>query len=277
MGTSETVPPGGGNDASDGRDSPIAQGSVQDGERRHETGLVDLSPAASGRIRLFLATAIIRGGASPADIADLCTSPEIVDDRAATEYLDRRFVHGEVPHDWRDLQDHLATTYETAPPGTTTEELLARVHQQVSRARTQRSIFDDPEEEEVEEVDRLERMEGQTPRLLELTAEGRHSIERYVVADVLCYGVAPYRVMEMRADLSAAGDDRALQYLDLPWELGDRPADWNALRDRALMLRARLEARGIDPADAYSSANGEYPDLEAGEILSLLEERSTRR
>mgnify|MGYP001379564184 CR=1 FL=1 len=38
---------------------------------------------------------------------------------------------------------------------------------------------------------------------------------------------------------------------DLFDDLSDRPADWDGLRDRALMVRARLERRGIDPAAAF--------------------------
>src|SRR5690242_16898314 len=70
--------------------------------------LEDLSPAAADRIRLFLAESTIHGGASPADVADLYTSQEVMADDMATAYLDRRFVRGEVPLDWRDLQDRLS-------------------------------------------------------------------------------------------------------------------------------------------------------------------------
>jgi hypothetical protein len=68
-----------------------------------------------------------------------------------------------------------------------------------------------------------------------------------------------------------------LQYLDLPFELGDRPADWDGLRDRALMVRARLESYGVDPAEAFAQTEMGHPTVEASELLSLLDERDHRR
>jgi hypothetical protein len=237
----------------------------------------DLSSAAADRIHRFMADATVRGGASPSDVADLYTSQEIVDDDHATAYLDRRFVHGEVLADWRDFQDRLSSAYLDAQPGMGAEMLLERVHIDEGRRQAPRSIFDDPDEDELVEEELTQRIEDRDPRLSDLGDDARRAIERHIISEVLCYGVAPYKVMQLRESLRADGDDRALQYLDLPFELGDRPADWDGLRDLALMVRARLEGLGVDPSNAYDQADATHPHVDAAELLHLLDERDLRR
>ena len=240
-------------------------------------GLDDLSPAASERIRRFMAETTVRGGSSPGDVAGLYTSQEIVDDDTATSYLDRRFVHGEMPNGWRAFQDELSNAYLDGRPGASGEALLARVREHFARAASGRSIFDDPDEDEQFETYDTTRLEGRDPNLSDLDPLTRRAIERYIVSDVLCYGVAPYRVMQLREEFRAAGDDRALQYLDLPFELGDRPADWDSLRDRALMLRARLEGIGVDSSDAYAQVENAQPDVDADDLLREIEDQDRSR
>lgn len=250
---------------------------------RSEYGVVrmaDLTAEAVSRIRRFLSDGVIRGGSAPADIADLYLAHEVCADPLATQYLDRRYVHGEMPGDWRVLIDALAEAYFGAPPNISSAKLLERVERDLPGERRQRSIFDDPDDldEYADDVDgRAERLEDRDPTLGDLTDGGRQSIERMVVADVLCYGIAPYRVMEIRERLREAGDERALQYLDLPFELGDRPPDWDRLRDEALMLRARFERRGQDSADAYASADGQHSNLSVRDLMAVLEEQTGRR
>ena len=242
--------------------------------------LGDLSAAAAARIRRFMADAIIKGGSTPSEVADLYMAQEVVADVLATEYLDRRFVHGEMPSDWRSLQDALAEAHFGSPPSITAEKLLALVERSGQSERKPRSIFDDPEDlDEYEDGDdgRAARLEERDPSLSDLTDDGRQSIERMVISDVLCYGIAPYRVMELRERLRAAGDERSLQYLDLPFELGDRPPDWDRLRDEALMLRAHFERRGVDSSAAYSRADGLHPDASARDLMTLLEDQADRR
>ena len=246
---------------------------VEDARR----GLDDLSPGASDRIRRFMADSTVRGGSSPGDVAGLYTSQEIVDDSDATSYLDRRFVHGEMPADWRSFQDSLSNAYLDGRPGVSGDALLARVREQAERHLTGRSIFDDPDDDELYEEYDTSRLEGRDPNLSDLEPTSRRAIERYIVSDVLCYGVAPYRVMQLREEFRAAGDERSLQYLDLPFELGDRPADWDSLRDRALMLRARLEGIGVDPSDAYAQTDNAQPDLSAEDLLREIEDRDRWR
>ena len=240
-------------------------------------GLDDLAPAATDRIHQFMAESTVRGGASPADVADLYTSQEIVDDDEATAYLDRRFVHGEVLHDWREFQDRLSSAYLDSLPGTSAEALLDNVNLLAARQQSARSIFDDPDEDELIDDVQTVQLEDRDPLLSDLADMSRRAIERYIISEVLCYGIAPYKVMELREGLRADGDDRALQYLDLPFELGGRPTDWDQLRDRALMVRARLELRGIDPGEAYGQLDVGNPNADAGELLALLDQYEPRR
>jgi hypothetical protein len=239
-------------------------------------GLDDLSPAAGDRIRQFMAEATVRGGASPGDVADLYTSQEIVEDLDATAYLDRRFVHGEVAQDWRSFQDELSAAYLDGLPGTTGAALLAQVRQQNARIRTGRSIFDDPDDDELDEYPDVTRIDGRDPHLTDLDAESRRAIERHIISEVLCYGVAPYKVMQLRERLRADGNERGLQYLDLPFELGDRPDDWDGLRNRALMVRARLESIGVDSSAVYERMDAAHPQVDASELLQIIEEREHR-
>jgi len=240
-------------------------------------GLGDLAPAACERIRRFMADSTVRGGASPADVADLYTSQEIVDDDDATAYLDRRFVHGELLLDWRELQDRLSFAYLDSLTGISADTLLANIDLLEARQQSARSIFDDPDEDELIEELQTMRLEGRDPLLSDLTESSRRVIERYIISDVLCYGLAPYKVMELREGLHTDGDDRALQYLDLPFEIGDRPTDWDQLRDRALMVRARLERRGVDSGLAYTQLDVSNSNAQAAELLSLLDQYDPRR
>jgi hypothetical protein len=237
----------------------------------------DLNTTAVDRIHTFMAESTVRGGASPSDVADLYTSQEIVDDGDATAYLDRRFVHGEVLEDWRAYQDRLSAAYLDGRPGASAGALLDRVRRDDHRQVTPRSIFDDPDEDALLDDEPTDRIEDRDPRLADLSDDARRAIERYIISEVLCYGVAPYKVMELREILRSSGDERALQYLDLPFELGDRPADWDGLRDQALMVRAKLESYGVDPSDAFGQTDMRHPIAEASELLALLDERDQRR
>lgn len=249
-----------------------------DGTDATPARLTDLSTAAADRIRIFLADSTIKGGASPSDVADLYTAPEIVADHDATTYLDGRYVHGDMPDDWRQLQDDLTAARYDAPPGLNGEALLGRLERQ-GGPKIPRSIFDDPEDldEEGEEYEeRGARMLDRDPTLADLTPEGRLAIERHLVAEILGYGIAPVRTMQLREWLNAAGDERSLQYLELPFERGERPRDWDALRDRSLQVRSRIAARAQDPTELFARTESAHPHLDAIALLTLLEENLGR-
>jgi hypothetical protein len=241
-----------------------------------EIQLADLSGPASRRVRRFLAESTVKGGASPADVADLYTSPEVVADDRATAYLDRRYVDGNMPSDWRELQDRLADAQRGAPAGSSAAALLDRIDREAP-ASTPRSIFDDPEDLDEDYDDRMAPLADRHPRLPDLSDDGRQAIGRHIVAEVFSYGMAPIHTMQLRDRLAASGDERSLQYFDLPLELGERPEDWETLRDRALRVRERLEAQGRDPSQAFSEASRAYPDLGVEALLTQLEDLADRR
>lgn len=238
-----------------------------------ELRMDDLSEEATERIRRFLADGTVKGGASPADVANLYTSIEIVADARATAYLDRRYVGGEMPDDWREFQDALDIARLTAPIGLTGPRLLAKVEQEGAAARPPRSIFDDPVDLDEPENDLSTRLLDRDPALVDLSEEGRGMIEHHVVSEVMGYGIPPARTMGLREILTAAGDERSLQYFDLPFDRGERPGDWDELRDWALLLRGRMEFRGWDPSEVFSRTEATQPGLDARGLLKAVEER----
>jgi hypothetical protein len=256
------------------RDQPVDTLRIgADPPHAGDPDLSTLSPPAAETIRLFIANSTAKGGASPADIADLYVTPDVVGDARATEYLDRRFIHNEMPHDWRALQDALSEVRLDLAVGTTGAELLARLGQTQSRAA--RSIFDDPDDLDSEEFDRTTRFEHAAPTLVDLDDWGRRAIERQIVADVMHYGLPPAVMMQLREDLLAAGDARSLQYLDLPFEAGTIPIDWEELRSYAIRVRSAIEMRGHSPGELFSRLLADRADLELRAILAQLEDSAT--
>lgn len=256
-----------------GQDRPSDESSELAGERK--PGLDDLTFGAAELIRRFLAQSSLKGGASPSDVAALYTAPEIVSDPEATAYLDRRYVAGELPRGWRELQDELSDAALGAPSNATPETLLELVARRTPRPA--RSIFDDPDDLDDARRDCTARLTDREPLLEQLDEESRRAIEHHIVSEVLGYGIAPIHTMQLRERLEASADARALQYLDLPWEHGERPADWDELRDSALRLRARIEARGQAPTEAFGRAAAQHPGLDIAAILGLLDEETARR
>jgi hypothetical protein len=243
---------------------------IQDGLPTLEPDLVDLAPEAVARIRLFMAERSVKGGASPADIADLYTSPAIAEDALATRYLDRQFVDLEVLVDWRALQDRVSAAFSRLPMGATASEVLAGLDAEDYMEHRERSIFDDPDEDE---EDRYQAFTTGDPALIDLSSASRRAVERIIVHEALANGLPPVRFMELRESFDAIGDERALQYLNLPYERGERPADWDELRDTALRIRQRSDSREFEPLEVLLELEIQFPDLEAAALLRLLNRR----
>lgn len=243
---------------------------VQSDLPKLEPDLVDLAPEAVARIRLFMAERAAKGGASPADIADLYTSPAIADDALATRYLDRQFVDLEVLADWRSLQDRVSAAFSRLSVDATAAEILAGLDAEDFMETRQRSIFDDPDEDEEDEY---EAFAVGDPSLADLAGGSRRAIERIIAHEALANGLPPVQFMELRESFEAMGDARSLQYLDLPYERGERPADWAELRDKALRIRQRSDSRDFEPLEAMLELEAQFPDLETAALLRLLERR----
>ncbi|MFN0074539.1 MAG: hypothetical protein ACKVVP_23915 [Chloroflexota bacterium] len=243
---------------------------LQNELQTHEPDLVDLAPDSAARIRLFLADRVVKGGASPADIAALYTAPAIVDDALATRYLDRQFVNLEIPVDWRALQERVSAAFARLPLGATSAEVLAGLDAEDYFEHRERSIFDDPDDAE---DDLYQVLSDQDPTLVDLASASRRAIERIIVHEALANGIPPVRYMELRESFHAIGDERALQYLDLPYDRGERPADWDELRDQSLRIRQRSDSRDFDPLNVLLELEIQFPELESAALLRLLNQR----
>lgn len=246
---------------------------LQDGLQMMEPGLADLAPEAVARIRLFLAERAVKGGSSPADIAALYTSPAIVDDARATRYLDRQFVDLEILTDWRSLQDRVSAALARLPIGASSAEVLAGLDAEDYFEQRERSIFDDPDEDEDGEDDLYQAIQDRDPGLADLASASRRAVERIIVHEALANGLPPARFMELRDSFDAMGDMRALQYMDLPYDRGERPADWDELRDQAQRVRQRSDSRDLDPLSVYIDLESQFPDLAAAAVLRLVSQR----
>jgi hypothetical protein len=235
-----------------------------------EPELADLAPDAAARIRRFLAERAVKGGSSPSDIAALYTAPAIVADGLATRYLDRQFVNQEVLLDWRNLQDRVSAAFARLPIGATVAEVLAGLDAEDYFEHRERSIFDDPDEDE---DDLSQAMRDRDPVLSDLSSASRRAVERIIVHEALANGLPPIRFMELRDSFDAIGDERALQYLDLPYDRGERPVDWDDLRDQALRIRQRSDSRDFDPIGIYVELESQFPEFGADALLRLLNQR----
>jgi hypothetical protein len=232
--------------------------------------LADLAPEAVARIRLFMAERSVKGGASPADIASLYTSPAVVEDALATRYLDRQFVDLEVLSDWRALQDRVSAAFSRLATGATAAEVLAGLDAEDHLEHRERSIFDDPDDEE---DDLYQLLQDRDPSLIDLSSASRRAIERLIVHEALANGLPPIRFMELRDSFDAIGDERALQYLDLPYDRGERPADWDELRDTSLRIRQRSDSRDFEPIEVLLELEVQFPDMDQAGLLRLLNRR----
>jgi hypothetical protein len=109
--------------------------------------------------------------------------------------------------------------------------------------------------------------------LIDLSSASRRVIERLIVHEALANGLPPIRFMELRDSFDAIGDERALQYLDLPYDRGERPADWDELRDTSLRIRQRSDSRDFEPIEVLLELEVQFPDMDQAGLLRLLNRR----
>src|SRR5579871_1062460 len=136
--------------------------------------LEDLSPDAAGLIVRYIVTSTLERGVAPTAVVALYA--DLAGEEAAVRYADRRFMLREIPPDWREIENRVADLEASAldrgldlagawrratgvaMPGQDPLEQLARLAG-VSRtgsgsSRSERSIFDDPEDlDELESED----------------------------------------------------------------------------------------------------------------------------
>src|SRR5438105_7254784 len=162
--------------------------------------LDDLSPESSGRIVRYIVTSALEHGVAPNAVVALYA--DLAGDELAVRYADRRFMLREIPADWREIENRVVDLEDTARErgldlaaawrratgvamhGQDALEQLARLAGvRNSSGRTQRSIFDDPEDldalEDEDGIDTLHvRMSDRLPDLFDLADDAQQRIRR---------------------------------------------------------------------------------------------------
>ena len=165
--------------------------------------LEDLSPEASGRLMRYIVTSTLERGMPPTTVVALYA--DLAGDELAVRYADQRFMLREVPPDWREIENRVLDLEETAHErgldlaaawrrasgvamqGQDPIEQLARLAGLRSSRRTERSIFDDPEDlDELDDDVDLEAaarvaLEDRPPDLIDLTVDAQQRLRRFAL------------------------------------------------------------------------------------------------
>lgn len=257
--------------------------------------LDDLTPEASGRIVRYIVTSTLERGVAPTAVVALYA--DLAGDEQAVRYADRRFMLREVPPDWRDIESRvldledgarergldLAAAWRRATSvamqGQDALEQLARLSGLRSSARTQRSIFDDPEDlDELDDdvdldVAQREALTDRAPDLIDLSTNAQQRIRRFAIEERLERGLPPVELLELYRGFENDEDERARQYLDLVYVDREPPADWLGLQSEAARAIDLAEARGRDAGKLFADILRTSPGLEPMFALRLLLER----
>ncbi|MBV9579903.1 MAG: hypothetical protein JO057_15040 [Chloroflexi bacterium] len=264
--------------------------------------LSDLSPEAAGRIVRYIVTSTLEHGVAPTAVVALYA--DLAGEKAAVRYADRRFMLREVPPDWREVENRVVDLEASARDrgldltavwrrasgvamhGQDPLEQLARLAG-ISRTgggsgRTERSIFDDPEDlDELEADDALdllyERLGDREPELFDLAIEAQARLRRFAIEERLEHGLPPVELIDLYRGLELNGDQRAQQYLDRVYVDRDPPADWLEIQAEAGRLIDMAEARGRDAGRLFADLLRTSPELEPMTAMRLLMERLLRQ
>lgn len=260
--------------------------------------LEELSPEAAGLIVRYIVTSTLEHGVAPTAVVALYA--DLAGEEAAVRYADRRFMLREIPPDWRDVENRVADleasafdrgldlaaawrrATSVAMHGQDALEQLARLAG-VSRAgagsgRTERSIFDDPEDlDELESEDAYEtlyeRLGDRLPELFDLALEAQTRIRRFAIEERLEHGLPPVELIDLYRGLELNGDQRSQQYLDRVYVDREPPADWQEIQSEAGRLVEMAEARGRDAGRLFADLLRTSPELEPMTAMRLLMER----
>jgi hypothetical protein len=261
--------------------------------------LEDLSPEASGRIVRYIVTSTLEHGVAPNAVVGLYA--DLAGDETAVRYADRRFMLREVPADWREVENRVVDLEDTARErgldlaaawrratgvamhGQDALEQLARLAGvRNSSGRTQRSIFDDPDDlDALDDEDAVEtfhaRMLERLPDLFDLAVDAQQRIRRFAIEERLEHGLPPVELLDLYRGFEIADDQRAQQYLDRVYVDHEPPADWLDLQSDAGRLVDLAEARGRDAGRLFADLLRTSPAIEPLTAVRLLMERLIRQ
>jgi hypothetical protein len=260
--------------------------------------LEELSPEAAGLIVRYIVTSTLEHGVAPTAVVALYA--DLAGEEAAVRYADRRFMLREIPPDWRDVENRVADLEASALErgldlaaawrratgvamhGQDPLEQLARLAG-VARAgsgsaRTERSIFDDPDDlDELDDEDafdtQYERLGDRQPELFDLALEAQTRIRRFAIEERLEHGLPPVELIDLYRGLELSGDQRSQQYLDRVYVDHEPPPDWLEVQSEAARLVEMAEARGRDAGRLFADLLRTSPELEPMTALRLLMER----
>jgi hypothetical protein len=260
--------------------------------------LVDLRPEAAGRIVHFIVTSTLQRGLAPTAVVALYA--DLAGDEQAVRYADQRFILKQMPPDWREIENRtleledsarlrgldLAAAWRRATGvamrGEDALEQLARlagVRPTPAQHRSERSIFDDPDDlDELEneadyEIDLRERLEDYPPDLIDLTDSSQRRIRRYAIEERLEHGLPAVELLELYRNLELEDDRRAQQYLDRVFVDHAPPGDWLDLQDEAGRVLDAADLRGRDAGHMYADLLRSSPGMEPVTALRLILER----
>jgi hypothetical protein len=260
--------------------------------------LVDLRPEAAGRIVHFIVTSTLQRGLAPTAVVALYA--DLAGDEQAVRYADQRFILKQMPPDWREIENRtleledsarlrgldLAAAWRRATGvamrGEDALEQLARlagVRPTPAQHRSERSIFDDPDDlDELEneadyEIDLRQRLEDYPPDLIDLTDSSQRRIRRYAIEERLEHGLPAVELLELYRNLELEDDRRAQQYLDRVFVDHAPPGDWLDLQDEAGRVLDAADLRGRDAGHMYADLLRSSPGMEPVTALRLILER----
>jgi hypothetical protein len=263
-----------------------------------QPAMEDLSPEAAGLIMRYIVTSTLERGVAPTAVVALYA--DLAGEAAAVRYADRRFMLREVPPDWRDVENRvldleagahdrgldLAAAWRRATSvamhGQDVLEQLSRLAGVAGTGsgsgRTERSIFDDPEDlDELEADDAAdslyERLVDRLPELFDLATEAQTRIRRFAIEERLEHGLPPVELIDLYRGLELSGDQRAQQYLDRVYVDREPPPDWLEIQAEAGRLVEMAEARGRDAGRMFADLLRTSPELEPMSAMRLLMER----
>jgi len=247
----------------------------------------------------YIVTNTLEHGVAPNAVVALYA--DLAGDEMAVRYADRRFMLREVPADWREVENRVVDLEDTARErgldlaaawrratgvamhGQDALEQLARLAGvRNSAGRTQRSIFDDPEDlDALEDEDGIDafhaRMSDRLPDLFDLAVEAQQRIRRFAIEERLEHGLPPVELLDLYRGFEISDDQRAQQYLDRVYVEHEPPADWLDLQSEAGRLVDLAEARGRDAGRLFADLLRTSPAIEPMTAVRLLMERLIRQ